>query len=168
MILKELAKPVPLDEVMKINVFKKEITVRIKILKYENLTFKAYDYPMRSELLNNYKIENIFIRHEENYIIITCGSEDIFIGVNIFFYKYSLLSYPEDVTLSIQMNNEEETVTPNYDEILKKCTQNKSNVYFLKIKSKSYDLRKENGIIVYYDSDYLYNNEILNRIIDQL
>jgi len=54
----------------------------------------------------------------------------------------------------------------NIDTIIKKCCENDKKKYVLCIKSYAYDLNNEKGIICYYNTNEMYNNELLDKIFE--
>lgn len=66
-------------------------------------------------------------------------------------------------------NNEEIFINMNdpLEEIFKKVSVINTNRYTFKIKSKSYNLKNEKGIIFYYNTNDMYERELIHKLLNK-
>lgn len=137
-----------------INYFKKEI---------EPI---AYDYAFKdSEFLDKYWVNNIRVEHLKREIRLVFPKSEIVAACVLAETKLSALNTDESAIVKVWDEKVEFKTT--WELIAKALKILKSKPYArISINSSNYDLTREKGIIVYYNTNDEYHNALLDEILD--
>lgn len=126
-----------------------------------------YDYPIDIKKLENYHVGDIQVIHEEEKIILIFYKKDIIPAAGIFYYKWENIDDDYKDFLDIVINNKKTIIEMSINSIIDICAEYDCNKYTLEIKCDVYNMKQEKGIICYYNTDEMYNNELLHNIINK-
>ena len=137
--------------------------------KKKNIQYAVYDYAYTNDdFLKNYNIEEINIQHFTNKIIITFNLEFLTPAIGILLNKLDHVyeNTPEPLSIWIIVDaTKVELKKTSVERILECCILAKHPIITFEIESQNYDLLQEKNIICYYNTNELYEDELLEIIL---
>lgn len=126
-----------------------------------------FDYALKNDKLNSYKIRDISVSHSCDAISIGFFKKDSLIATGIAINKFREILDKRGVELRIFIDSSWKKVE-DAEEVISLISHSNSDFFEFKIFSEKYDLTQENGIIIYYNLDDEYDDEVLEEILSQL
>lgn len=92
--------------------------------------------------------------------------------LGIFYHKWdSILPWNKIHIETVVICNEKEIsidMNPSFEEIFQKISIIQTKEYVFKIKSESYNLKNEKGIIFYYNTNDMYERELIIKLLKKI
>lgn len=130
----------------------------------KGIEFALYDSPIENPNLIDYMIGSIRIVHQERTISVIFEKREAIAAVGIYVNKWRQASNKEELSRQVIYNGK--TIDIEDCDVLDFLkTINSSNIE-LRITSVKYDLRKEKGVVCHYNTNDMYEDELLNSMLN--
>lgn len=136
----------------------------------KNIEFCIYNFPYENPNLQDYLIRGIQVRHSTDKIILTLDNKtnnekEIEKAFGIIINKYYQIIPKWRKNLQFWITKDNQDIQENIEEMSAHKLNGVSGLYLL---SENYDLKKEKGVVVYYNLDDEYEDTVLEEIFKQV